>query len=497
MEKKDIDIFQDEKEEEKEIFIDYSNSEPPKNMVSKKTAIVSIVATVLVLMIIAASFVGGFFFAKSRGIESDMPLLEQAYELVKKYDYKDISFEEFQLIATQVMVNSIDNYTFMVPNNTTPGSIKAGFGTRQTAYNEHIVVDIEKNSPADVTVAKTYCTNPSYSRSPDSVFEYVEYSQVNVEESKIHLKLGDKLYAVGYAGAKPIVVDGLPVATINKIMAESTDIINLYFYQSNGDGEYLDEGLYKFVIEKKYIINEYATLYTPEQIGDTTGESAMIKFVGFNGSAIPDFAKCAKAFKEAGYKHLILDLRNNGGGDGDILAFIGACLIKGADKESKPMIYNVRNTGNGKMKGEYLSTISSADVVIDDVVTTINALNLPAEIGEDFKLTILCNGHSASSSEALIGALMYYNQTEIIGSKTYGKGVGQITIPFANGKYMLYITNSQYYIPTDENGDGVPEWTKSIHQVGFTPKEENLIDEVIRPISSDKAIQRALTLLNN
>ena len=241
----------------------------------------------------------------------------------------------------------------------------------------------------------------------------------------------------------------------------------------------------------------YATLYTPEQIGDPTGETAMIKFTKFAGSAVLDFVKCVKQFKEAGYKHLILDLRDNGGGDGDILAFIGACLINGADKESKPMIYNIRNTGNGKMQGSYVSTISSVEMIVDDEVTNVNAVNLPAEIGEDFKMTILCNNSTASSSEALIGALMYYNQTDIIGTTTYGKGVGQITIPFANGKYMLYITNAQYYIPTDENGDGAPEWTKSIHKVGFTPKEENVIDNIYRPISTDKAIQRALTVLNN
>jgi len=123
----------------------------------------------------------------------------------------------------------------------------------------------------------------------------------------------------------------------------------------------------------------------------------------------------------------------------------------------------------------------------------VSIVNLPALV-EGFNMTILCNEGTASSSEALIGALQYYNGTKIIGSTTYGKGVGQVVIPY--GDYYIYITNSIYYIPTDENGDGVTEWTKSIHEVGFTPDAENKIDNIIRPLSTDKAIARALTLLN-
>ncbi len=60
---------------------------------------------------------------------------------------------------------------------------------------------------------------------------------------------------------------------------------------------------------------------------------------------------------------------------------------------------------------------------------------------------------------------------------------------------MIYIPNGSYYIPTDSNGDGVAEWTTCIHGVGFTPSVENTIDTIIRPMSTDKAIKRALTLL--
>ena len=150
--------------------------------------------------------------------------------------------------------------------------------------------------------------------------------------------------------------------------------------------------------------------------------------------------------------------------------------------------WTVRNT-------EYVKSTKAGTYESDEEVTTYNAVNLPALV-EGFNMTILCNGNTASSSEALIGALMYYNNAEIIGRTTYGKGVGQVVVRFTE-KYNLIITNGKYYIPTDSNGDGITEWDTSIHGVGFIPKEENTIDKVVRPISTDKAIKRALTLLNS
>ena len=80
-------------------------------MVSKKTATVSIIATVVVLLIIGASFTAGFFTARSTGIEGDMPLLEKAYEIVRDYYYEDITFSEFQEMASAYMVSALDDYS--------------------------------------------------------------------------------------------------------------------------------------------------------------------------------------------------------------------------------------------------------------------------------------------------------------------------------------------------------------------------------------------------
>ena len=255
--------------------------------------------------------------------------------------------------------------------------------------------------------------------------------------------------------------------------------------------------VYKFIIEKRFVFNEYAKLFTPEEIGDTTNTTAMIKLYKFEGSAILDFYNCVKAFKDAGYKKLILDLRDNGGGEALILQYIASCLINGADSKNIEILKSIYNSGDGKMKTEYLGTTNQGEVVVDGETQIVPVLNLPKEIGDEFELVVLANGNSASCSEALLGALQYYNNVGFVGSKTYGKGVGQISMPFAGGKYILVITNSKYFIPTDEDGDGVIDWTKSIHKTGISPTEENQIDNIYRPIIRDEAIKRALTLFNS
>ena len=495
-EKKGIDVFQDgDVVEEKEIFKNYDNQPAPTKFVSNKTAVIAIVAAILILMMVAASFVGGYFLAKSRSVESDMPMLQSAYELVKKYYYKDISWDEFQKVATKQFIQSIDNFSYMLDANTPSGGMSAGFSTSTNVNNHHIVTQIVHNSPVETAEALLYCENPTINKS--GKLEYITYStQTDVQDQHVKIEIGDKVVGISMNDLDPqghiVNVEGMTSANVQSLL-RSSNTITLYIQKSNGEGGFEESGVYKYVIEKQYITTKYAFLYTPDEIGDTTGKTAMIQLTSFEGTAIKDFYECAQAFVDGGYTNLILDLRDNGGGSETILQYIAGCLINGADQSEKEIIYYVRNAGDGKMVGGYSKTVFKGTVQYTDADDeTYDIVNLPSKV-EGFKLTILCNGNSASSSEALIGALEYYNGTQIIGSTTFGKGIGQITIPF--GDYMLYIPNGSYYIPTDENGDGVTEWTTCIHGVGFTPSVENTIDTIIRPMSTDKAIKRALTLL--
>ena len=147
------------------------------------------------------------------------------------------------------------------------------------------------------------------------------------------------------------------------------------------------------------------------------------------------------------------------------------------------------NTGNGKFEETYYSPLS--DYGYDGEY--LNAVYLGKSI-EDFEVVVLCNDGSASSSEALIGALQYYNNATIVGNTTYVKGVAQKVFPLSGGKYYLYITNGYYYVPTNDD-KGNLQWTKCIHGVGFTPEEANYLTLPADEYNQDPYVKRALAVL--
>ena len=79
-------------------------------------------------------------------------------------------------------------------------------------------------------------------------------------------------------------------------------------------------------------------------------------------------------------------------------------------------------------------------------------------------MVVLTNGGSASAAEIFAAALQDYDWAEIVGMQTYGKGIVQYIIPFADGS-AIKLTSAKYFTP---NG-------KCIHGLGVTPdiKVEN------------------------
>lgn len=107
------------------------------------------------------------------------------------------------------------------------------------------------------------------------------------------------------------------------------------------------------------------------------------------------------------------------------------------------------------------------------------------------EIVILVNGHSASAAEMFTGALKDNGRAVVVGEQTFGKGIGQMIIPFPNGT-MLGVTTLRYFTPSGTwLGDG------SSQHHGITPdhvvKQET---KVLRPGSeTDNQLKFALELL--
>lgn len=145
-----------------------------------------------------------------------------------------------------------------------------------------------------------------------------------------------------------------------------------------------------------------------------------IRINNFAMTTFDEFMKSLRELKSLGMTKLILDLRQNSGG-------VMESAIKIADqflKEGELIVYTKgrsqpKNEARASGKGEF-------------------------ETGD---LVILIDEWSASASEILAGAIQDNDRGTIIGRRSFGKGLVQEPIPFADGSGMR-LTIARYYTPT-------------------------------------------------
>lgn len=461
--------------------------EPRKKERKIKPLYIIIAVAVCVIIGLGAFFVG-YSTAKSQGLYNDMPLLVEAYGYLKRYYYEDISWEDFQTIAAKAVLSNVDAFTGMYEYNFATGTISAGVHLNSNVYNYHTVSYVIPESPASVALAVAKYDNKSLT-SPTTI---------DTEVEKVKIDIGDRIYALAVNDGTPLVIEHAQNSAFKSILSRD-GVLTMYVQKSDGFGNYLD-GYYKFNIVKQFIESKQAFYYTSSQINDPTNKVAMIRLDSFTETAVEDFLACVNKFGQERKEKLILDLRDNGGGDSEILGLISACLLKGADVSDLNIAYYKYNNGSNSYAEKYFTSQRTYDVKENNkVVRSVNAINLPAldYLKDKFEVIVLCNGGSASCSEVIIGALQFYNNSQIVGARTYGKGVAQSQIPLSDGKHYVVITNGKYYIPT-KGLNGQTLWETSIHEVGFVPKDENIISSSsYRPFENDEYIQRALQILNN
>jgi carboxyl-terminal processing protease len=139
----------------------------------------------------------------------------------------------------------------------------------------------------------------------------------------------------------------------------------------------------------------------------------------------PDAAKEVKiamiSLKEQGAKSVILDLRGNPGG----------LLIEAV---------NITNIFLPKGK----LVVSTKGKIPEN---NLNYETLSTPVDTEIPVSVLINRGSASASEIVAGTLQDYDRGVIIGEKSYGKGLVQVSRPLSYNA-QLKVTTAKYYTPT-------------------------------------------------
>lgn len=155
--------------------------------------------------------------------------------------------------------------------------------------------------------------------------------------------------------------------------------------------------------------------------GMVSSDVGYVQLSDFTPEAGKEVKNGVLALKEKGAKSMIVDLRNNPGGL--LFEAVNVCNI------FIPKGKKVVDT-----KGK-----------IEDSNITYETLNMPADL--DMPVAVLINRGSASASEIVAGTLQDYDRAVIIGEKSFGKGLVQLSRPLSYNS-QVKITTAKYYTPT-------------------------------------------------
>jgi carboxyl-terminal processing protease len=243
-------------------------------------------------------------------------------------------------------------------------------------------------------------------------------------------------------GDKIISVDGIMVFAdeidnaVSRIKGEPGKIVVLEIEREGF------EELISIEIEREKIVIK---VVKSEIFNDEIG---YLRLTIFDSKSYSEFKKNLDSLRSQGIKGLIIDLRNNPGGDVD------EC-VKIADE----------------ILGEQtIVEIDYADGKVE-VETSDEAVKL------DIPFVVLVNENSASSSEILVGAVQDTESGIIIGETTFGKGVVQVLEPLSDGS-AVKLTVANYKTPEGRN----------IHKIGIKPDIRVHLPEEISYDSDGNAI---------
>ncbi len=189
--------------------------------------------------------------------------------------------------------------------------------------------------------------------------------------------------------------------------------------------------------------DRYTYLYTPESLKNylvsEKQEAAQSEITLPNDKTVllrlTNFSTYTRKFMEDNYgklksrPNLIIDLRDNPGGDIDMMVDISGMFLpkKSIVATDKMRMLNIVY----KAKGPYALAYES--------------------------IIILQNKNTASASENLIAALKdNLDNVTLLGEKTFGKGIGQFTLPLKRG-FAVKATILQWFTPKGINiqGNGI------------------------------------------
>ncbi len=417
---------------------------------TKKITVIFIIATVLT---IAISFTLGFFTKKWTAPDS-IDTLEWVIKKIDKHYYHEED-GEIKQFTTEDYVNAIvdgllDDYSNYYDKQTYSDLVSTNRGnyfgvgiTYLTTEETAKIYGVIGNSPADkaglkagdvLKGAKAEGQDRVDFANKEQVFEFIDARKENEEFIFYFIRNGGSEQSV----------------TVKRSVFISSYV---EYKDSEITGVFRSEG--KNPLQLKEIAGGDASF---------ANDVAYISLSQFEGGAGDQIEQALSLMVSRGRTRLILDMRDNGGGDMMVLCQIASCFIK---QDNALVAYSVGKNGE---VGEFKTGKSK----FKNEITSIS---------------VLADGGSASATESLIGAMLYYKDCFDIDkliiektdgqAKTFGKGIMQTTYKHYGAGDAIKLTTAYIY---------QPDKSTCIHGVGIVATPENGVEK-------GQALNRALAIV--
>lgn len=121
----------------------------------------------------------------------------------------------------------------------------------------------------------------------------------------------------------------------------------------------------------------------------------------------------------------------------------------------KALVFDLRGNGGGSVS----EAVDIVNMFVPKDITLVRTRGKMKKISKDYKtasepidtvmpIVVMVNGETASASEITSGGLQDLDRAVVLGTRTYGKGLVQITVDLSyNGQMKL--TTGKYYIPSN------------------------------------------------
>jgi len=245
----------------------------------------------------------------------------------------------------------------------------------------------------------------------DIIF-YVRYVAPNSPAGNAGIKRGDIINALDGV----VLNESNYSNTVSKL---SNETITLSFVSENG-------GVLTPIEDKTITAVEVSDnpVYLQKIFNDINGRKVgYLVYNGFRSSYNDELNAVFSYFKAEGVNELILDLRLNGGGSVLTSAYLASMIYNNANTDIFATLKFNPKHSNQNSSYNFQNTLNVYDVSGNK--TAEEAINRLNDIS---KLYVLTSSSTASASEMIINGLKSYIPVKVIGTTTYGKNVGSITL---------------------------------------------------------------------